>query len=307
MARRVLWLLPFLLAACSLNPQHPPTADLTASPSTGTAPLSVALTLRASDPDGDPLACTLDFGDGTSPASQCNGPVTHTYQGAGTFTATLTVSDGHTPPVTRSVTVAVSSQGPSGFDIQLVYVNPPNDPAVRQAFENAAARWARVITGDLPDVQADLPANSCGNPSDYRRTVDDLVIFVSVKTIDGSGGILGQAGPCYLRSSSFLPYAGTMQFDAADLDWMKNNGTLERVVLHEMGHVLGLGTLWDGVFHLLDYDTTRCQDATTVTYHGSDAVAACRALGGAARCRSRRAAGPAPSAATGGRPPSATS
>jgi hypothetical protein len=35
-----------------------------------------------------------------------------------------------------------------------------------------------------------------------------------------------------------------MRFDTADLGTMEANGTLRDVILHEMGHVLGLGTLW---------------------------------------------------------------
>lgn len=46
-----------------------------------------------------------------------------------------------------------------------------------------------------------------------------------------------------------------------------------------MGHVLGIGTLWNGYFHLLDYDANNCLDASTVTYRGADAAAAWHALG----------------------------
>jgi hypothetical protein len=35
-----------------------------------------------------------------------------------------------------------------------------------------------------------------------------------------------------------------MSFDTADLDRMEANNTLTDVILHEMGHVLGFGTLW---------------------------------------------------------------
>ncbi len=43
---------------------------------------------------------------------------------------------------------------------------------------------------------------------------------------------------------SGLPYMGFMQFDTADLRHMENEGTLVDVITHEMGHVLGIGTLW---------------------------------------------------------------
>jgi hypothetical protein len=35
-----------------------------------------------------------------------------------------------------------------------------------------------------------------------------------------------------------------MQFDTADLASMQANGTLNDVITHEMGHVLGIGTIW---------------------------------------------------------------
>ena len=35
-----------------------------------------------------------------------------------------------------------------------------------------------------------------------------------------------------------------MGFDSADLNMMQRDGTLKSVILHEMGHVLGIGTLW---------------------------------------------------------------
>ena len=42
-----------------------------------------------------------------------------------------------------------------------------------------------------------------------------------------------------------IPYHGTIQFDSADLAQMEANGTLPDVVLHEIGHVLGIGTIWE--------------------------------------------------------------
>ena len=30
-------------------------------------------------------------------------------------------------------------------------------------------------------------------------TFDDLTIFVTIETIDGPDGVLGQAGPCFVR------------------------------------------------------------------------------------------------------------
>jgi leishmanolysin len=68
--------------------------------------------------------------------------------------------------------------------------------------------------------------------------------------IDGPRGILGQAGPTHLRPAAagdvaFVPVKGTMSFDTADLAHMESDGTLHDGITHEMGHVLGVGTIWD--------------------------------------------------------------
>jgi hypothetical protein len=82
--------------------------------------------------------------------------------------------------------------------------------------------------------------------------VDDLVIFVSVQPIDGPSGVLGAAAPCLIRSENALPFAGIMQFDEADLVDFAEGGRLEEIVLHEMGHVLGIGSLWQELELLQD-------------------------------------------------------
>lgn len=103
----------------------------------------------------------------------------------------------------------------------------------RAAFDQAALRWAEVIVGALG-------ARTLPN----GRLVENLLIFASAPPIDGPGQILGQAGPTHVRHDSLLPIAGVMRFDVADLARMADDGSLFDVILHEMGHVLGIGTLW---------------------------------------------------------------
>jgi len=107
----------------------------------------------------------------------------------------------------------------------------------QNAFKKAADRWAKVIVGDLPSV-------TIGG-----ELIDDVLIEAEGVNIDGVGKILGQAGPTHLRPKSagaaaFIPAKGIMSFDSADLGSMQADGTLNDVITHEMGHVLGIGTIW---------------------------------------------------------------
>lgn len=102
-------------------------------------------------------------------------------------------------------------------------------PQQAAIFLAAAQRWEQIIVGDLPDV----------------GLIDDLYITANIVAIDGVGGILGAAGPTGLRGGSFLPYSGDMIFDSADVANLISAGQFDEVILHEMGHVLGLGTIWD--------------------------------------------------------------
>src|SRR6059058_279121 len=79
------------------QPNNPPTAVLTANPTSGPPPLTVNFDGSGSyDPDsGDSIASyTFNFGDGQS-VTQSTPTVSHTYNKAGTYAATLTVTDSH--------------------------------------------------------------------------------------------------------------------------------------------------------------------------------------------------------------------
>jgi hypothetical protein len=136
-----------------------------------------------------------------------------------------------TPTVTG--TIVNDEADTPGYQVTVVYVGAFT-AAQQAAFDAAAARWSQVISGDLPGVT--LPGGTF---------VDDIQIQASVVPIDGAGGVLGQAGPTQFRGGAgALPYAGVMEFDTADVAALETGGTFQGVIMHEMGHVLGLGTLW---------------------------------------------------------------
>jgi hypothetical protein len=130
-----------------------------------------------------------------------------------------------------------AKQTTSRFGITVRFIGGLTD-GQKNAFKLAADRWTKVIVGDLPAVTID------------GEVIDDILIIAEGVSIDGVGGILGQAGPTHLRPSTatrgaYLPARGQMQFDSSDLSQMESSGTLNDVIAHEMGHVLGFGTIWN--------------------------------------------------------------
>ena len=146
------------------------------------------------------------------------------------------------------------------FDIEIDFTG--FNATQRNIFRQAADRWEEVIVGDLPGMMIG------------SRFVDDVLIDAIAAPIDGVSNILGQAGPDRFRSGSLLPFHGNMRFDTADIANMQSNGTLFNVILHEMGHVLGFGTLWDDLGLIEDEGTDN------VRYTGTNGVAGFNAARG---------------------------
>jgi hypothetical protein len=163
----------------------------------------------------------------------------------------------------------------AGFQIRLRYLTSAT-PSQQHAFDSAATRWQSHLTADLSNVLLfthEFPY--CGG-TPVNEVIDDLVIQVILGPIDGVGGILGQAGPCAIRSSNKLPAWGIMMFDTADLAALETDNQLVDVITHEMGHVLGFGVLWDASLLNLRVGTGTSDPRFT----GSNAITAYAGLGG---------------------------
>lgn len=145
-------------------------------------------------------------------------------------------SGGSASAVTTTITdVGYVPPPATGFQITLTFPDSSLTTSQKAVFQQAASRWQEIIVGDLPNVT---------DPS-TGQVIDDILIQATAPTIDGAGGILGQAGPTEVRTGAKgLPWKGIMEFDSADVAAMEADGTFKDVILHEMGHVLGFGTLW---------------------------------------------------------------
>jgi hypothetical protein len=184
---------------------------------------------------------------------------------SGTYYARVYSATGATNPSYSLQIVAPTAPPPptssGAFDIQISYTG--FTASQRTIFEQAAARWEAIIVSDLP------------NASYNGVSVDDLLINATSTAIDGVGSVLGQAGYDRIRTTGTrLPYHGSMEFDSADLASMEANGSLLAVITHEIGHVLGIGTLWQSKGLLVGAGTSN------PLFTGPQAVAAYNAIFG---------------------------
>ena len=253
--------------------------------------LTGPLVIQINDPGGSPIPgrtanFTVTQGGGTTSAGTV---ATGTDGRASTTFTTGTVSGA---PQAVSVTIpssalsvsfaATAAPDPTSFNIGLQYLSSAT-PAQTQAFANARLRWQSIITSDIPNVPLASTAGDCGAGSPaVNQTIDDVLILVRLVAIDGPGGVLGGAGPCYIRSPGDpLTVMGTMQFDTDDLQALEDEGFLGNVILHEMGHVLGIGTLWE-IQGLLADPSLPPDNGNDPHFTGALAIGAFNSAGGVA-------------------------
>ncbi|HLK34750.1 MAG TPA: PKD domain-containing protein, partial [Terriglobales bacterium] len=95
----------------SVAANQPPSCTLQVSPLSGAVPLTVTATGNCTDPDGDTLTTSLDWGDGTVTNGSSG---THTYTARGKYTIILTATDpaGLTGSAKQTVT-ATRNQAPT--------------------------------------------------------------------------------------------------------------------------------------------------------------------------------------------------
>ena len=216
------------------------------------APAPSTPSVRTSDEFGNPVGgVPVTFATGSASGTVAS---TTVLSDPVTGIASTTWTLGNAPqqtliaasPVLAGQTATFSaSTFDSDFDIDVRFVGNGGTTQQREAFAKAVVRWRRILTADVHTTRIDVDAGDCETwiPA-INESVNDLVIYARLAPIDGPGRVLGQAGPCYMNTDTRLPLLGLMEFDLDDLPNLIANETLDAVVLHEVGHVLGIGTLW---------------------------------------------------------------
>ena len=244
---------------------------------------TVDLSLHFRDPDGEELLYGVvsdnpDIATLTVAGSQ----LTVSPGSAGSATVSVTAADPGGLEIGLSFPVSVRAPVAGSFDMDVVLVGSVTE-GQRAAFEEAAEWWMSILADmELPDVplvgEAQLGCGEVFTEEEIGGAIDDLLVVASVQTLDGPGGILAGARPCSVREGSMLPYLGIVQFDKDDLASFEGSNDLVELILHEVGHVLGIGSIWEN-FGLLREPSLQSPGADT-HFAGPLAIAAFNEAGG---------------------------
>ncbi|MYA23120.1 MAG: hypothetical protein F4Z30_10205 [Gemmatimonadetes bacterium] len=143
------------------------------------------------------------------------------------------------------------------FNIVLLFDDlVPEDEKI--LFLQAADLWEEVIVGDIPDITLPEWWSSDSDLTPDNSSIDDL--HISIHHIDYHPSIAGASGgPLFLREGSSLPATGAIWYESDELrEHYKQNehffesaflaqnareNQIRQMALHEIGHVLGFGTI----------------------------------------------------------------
>lgn len=120
---------------------------------------------------------------------------------------------------------------------------------IREICEISGRRWS-VLMLSSPEHVVTLSGSMCGYVFTENREIEGLLIYVVVRPIDGVSGVLASAGPCVV-DMNYIPRYGVIYIDSSDVEFLSSSGLFEDLLVHEIGHVLGIGSLWqNGVTYM---------------------------------------------------------
>jgi hypothetical protein len=127
-----------------------------------------------------------------------------------------------------------------GFNINLDFTGDGWSPELIQEAQSMADLLSTLIISDLPDEK-------------YKgNIIDDLSLELEIGSLDGTGGVLGNAGVMKWRQGSDIPLIGKVYLDEADSERLFDQGRFDDLVLHEMIHTIGFVSTNESLQSLVD-------------------------------------------------------
>jgi parallel beta-helix repeat protein len=187
----------------------PPSAVLSVTPSSGTAPLEVTADASGStDTDATPIASyTFDFGDGSAVIGpKAGAAATHAYTTAGTYTVAVTVTD--TAGLSSTATTQVTAQDTAN---QNLVANPgfeTNTSGWNTSGSGVGCSLARVSGGHSGSFSAAMTNTSSATGNCTLNDSPNWVVTTSAGTYTSTIWVRADAGGAVLKLR-FREYAGS--------------------------------------------------------------------------------------------------
>ena len=210
--------------------------------------------------------------------SSSTGLITGLPSTPGAFFFQVTASNG-VLTLSERYAITISTKPASAFNLWVTYNGGALPPAnARIALSAALARLEQVVTGDVGAVTyppSGLTPTTCSLVDASLMNgafIEDVAILMAIGPIDGASNTLARGGFCgYGRGT--LPAVITGQMLLDEVDASSASATyLQDVIMHEIGHAFGIGTLWQG--------STTGVGTATVLYFGTTGKAEWTTLGG---------------------------
>jgi hypothetical protein len=214
--------------------------------------------------------------------SAVSGQISGTPSASGAFFFQVTASNG-TLTVSERYAITISTKPASAFNLWLTYNGGAMPPANAQtALSAALARFEQLVTGDVgPTITyppSGLTALTCQLVDASLMNgavIEDVAILMSVGAIDGPSNTLARGGFCGYGRNPAPPSTITGQMKLDEVDAGTASATyLQDVIVHEIAHAFGVGTLWQS--------QTQFEGTDSVRYYGTTGNTEWRALGGPA-------------------------
>jgi len=210
------------------------------------------------------------------------GQISGTPSALGAFFFQVTASNG-TLTLSERYAITISTRPASAFNLWLTYNGGALPSANAQAAVSAAlARFEQLITGDVgPTITYPASGLSSGTCQLVDASlmngavIDDVSILMALGPIDGLGNTLARGGFCGYGRTPAPPSTITGQMKLDEADAATASATyLQDVIVHEIAHAFGVGTLWQS--------QTQFEGTDSVRYYGTNGNTEWRTLGGPA-------------------------
>lgn len=136
----------------------------------------------------------------------------------------------------------ITTQGTSEFPLDIVDGNGQRPLPLRVilSMERVSSKWRRVIRASPQGEFVQLRAGECRNVLPVSQFVTGVRVLITLDTLPRN--VAGFGGPCVVRPDG-LPLLGTVRLNILSYESFSDQ-KLDDLLMHEVGHVLGLGTAW---------------------------------------------------------------